>query len=205
MNKKTVAFVSLLVVLGITCVTLGAIMLASNIKDKAQAKKFHYLIVASKDAVDEARYQDLPQILSSWQEIKNFKSSYNQGWINLKMFEGTGDINAYRAARANLRESLRQEPEFFDAKHNLAYLDNLALKRGVDPNEIPLFADTQPDAPPKGSDTSFNPIKGGKISQDDLRNKITKPLAPGLGGEPLDLDAVPDVDEKNDPPTQSVY
>ena len=206
MTKKTTPIAYLLIAIGIACASLGSLALRDNMEARGQAKKFESLVSLSKDAVNEKRYQDLPNIISLWHEIGHPKSLYNQGWINLHLLEHTGDINPYLSARANFRESLRQDPSFFDAKYNLVYLDNLAKLNKINPDEVPLSPNAQPNGLPNGSDSRLNPEDSNKISQDNLQNKITGVVdTPTLGGEPLNLDSLPNTGEDGKSPPPQKY
>ena len=98
-----------------------------------------------------------------------------------------GDI-AYRAARGDFRESLRKNPDFSDAKHNLAYAENLAKKRGIEPEEIPISKDAESPSsrgtgPAKGLGSGTEEEKADD-PKSELKYKLRGGGEHGIGGKP---------------------
>jgi len=198
-SRNTVlwAAVFLLIATGLAGIATGAVISVKNNKDMVEIESFTSLVNATQEAYKEKDYGELSTKSYYWEYIarnsKNTeitsKASYNKGWTNLRRFiKEEEDINAYRAARGDFRESLRKNPDFSDAKHNLAYAENLAKKRGIEPEEIPISKDAE-----SPSSRGTGPAKGlGSGTEEEktddpkaeLKYKLRGGGEHGIGGKP---------------------
>jgi len=197
-SRNTVlwAVTLMLIAVGLAGIAAGVVMNFENNKDMAQIESFTSLVNTTQEAYEEEDYRELSTTSYYWEYIarnsKNTtiisKASYNKGWTNLQIFINEEDINAYRAARGNFRESLRENPDFSDAKYNLVYTENLAQKRGIKPEEVPISKDTEPPSmqgtgPAKGFGSGVDEEKTDD-SKTELKYKLRGGGAHGIGGEP---------------------
>jgi hypothetical protein len=199
MPKRIIILSSLLVVIGLGLVAFGQVISFTDRSQRVTIEIFVENINVAKEASLEEKYDTLAQTAQEWIEISNstknyslkWKSLYNSGRANLTLFEKDNREGAYRASRGNFRQALRENPDDFESKYNLSYLENLAQKRGINPDEIPSASGDSSTGDALGVDASAG--AGGSeeeqvSSNNDLRDKILGGSAPGLGGSaPLDI------------------
>jgi len=202
-SRKLWMTVLCLAAIGVAGIVFGSMLTMRDTRNASEAKKFQELLIKTQTGSDNKEYDALSKITDSWETfasksrnpIVNAKAFYNMGWTNLNLFAENSDINAYRASRGDIREALRYDPVFYDAKFNLVYLENLAQEKGIELEEVPIASgDTGgTEASPLTSNLP-NKIPSGE-EKGNLRDKITVGgSAHGLGGEPFEINPDPEED-----------
>lgn len=192
--KKILSFF----LIALAAITVGAMLTVKNNRDIHEAQRFRSLFHEAETAAEMKDARNLRKSSDDWEHAANStkdtivaaKSLYNKGWVNIELLKESGEVSAYLAARNSLREALRKNPGFFDAKLNLVYLENLAKEKGIKPEEVPVSSNVQPQDSAQAGPPPQNGIRtdGNRDNQEgekrDLRDKIKGGAAPGLGGEP---------------------
>lgn len=195
--KEMLTFLAPLAV-GITLIIFGLISVSNESSKAREADEFQNTLSTVQRKIAAVEYEGLSKYTNRWLETakdtKNhdlrWKSLYNIGRTNLELLEKTSDENSYRVSRRNFREALRENPNAFEIKYNLTYLENLAQKKGIEVEEIPTASNEAPIndsglSIPSGIIDDEDTDKNKKI---DLKDKIKTGRAPALGGEPpLDI------------------
>lgn len=202
-NRKLWVAILFLAAIGVAGIVWGSMITMNDTRNSSEAKKFQELLIRTQTGSDNKEYAALSEITDSWETfanqsqnpIVNAKAFYNMGWANLNLFAEHSDINAYRASRGDIREALRYDPVFYDAKFNLVYLENLAQEKGIELEEVPIASGDI-----EGAEASplTNNLPNKTPSDDEkgsLKDKITAGgSAHGLGGEPFEITPEPEAD-----------
>lgn len=188
----------------------GLFFFTQNNQDITEAKKFRDLYLGTVILAEAKNDEDLRVMGDSWQNFADTSSGapitakalYNKAWAAIEIFRNTNEVAEYLAARSSLREALRKDPNFFDAKYNLIYLENLAKAKGIQTEEIPVSAnDLTPKQPSDevGQDQSRASSNGNNAKENtqiDWKSKITGGTAPSLSREPpRDIYAIPGMED----------
>ncbi|OGZ58721.1 MAG: hypothetical protein A3B96_03305 [Candidatus Spechtbacteria bacterium RIFCSPHIGHO2_02_FULL_43_15b] len=200
--RKRITANGLILSAGLFLTLTGLALLLSGIYEERKIKNFEGLMDKTAQIPIQGDYSDLPRITDAWQEIANDAGQkqnkkyalYNNGWINLMAFQKDGEHTAYLSARNSLRESLRKDPSYFDAKHNLSVLEELARVKGIQPLKLPPpIGGIPPQTQQEGGENEANQRDDRNT---DLKNKLTQSGSiPSLGGNPPDPDTPPGPEE----------
>lgn len=207
-----------LIAAGIVMMTVGMREVLYDNQRAAEKQQFEKLVFRFRETFEAGSKEDPLSIADEFGELARrseerpavaSRAFYNQGWIHLRAFVVGGEKEQYLMARAALRDALRKDPQFFDAKYNLVYLELLANFRGIADLAVPFQPKNNLAQDDKGlgtpSDAKNEPNSQEGDPEAFLKNKIKRGENDQvLGGEPLDPDNF-DPEESVPPPPPKEY